>query len=148
MRLLVIFIRQYFPYIVVFLVLLAITVFVFAAILQHRGFYKKTKCDLCGSLTGYKGNRRYKLIGGFMCEHCAAKLAGSAAALESKGPNWFMVECPYGTVDDAMKRIQDVKPGEVEYSQPKQDTTPIQGAPLSWQATSDSNDMKNSNNKL
>lgn len=97
---------KYLPIILMILVLFTVTVFALAAHLQHRGFYGRSNCSLCGQPTGFKGNRRYKLIGGCACETCATKLAGSKNALESLGPNWFVLQSPFGTVDDAMKFIR------------------------------------------
>ena len=114
--------REYLPFIMMFLVLFAAAIFALAAFLQHRGFYGRSNCSICGQPTGTKENKRYKLIGGCACESCAAKLIGGKDALEPIGPNWFIVNSPLGAVDDAKKYVRRWEQGE-EVRQPEVEPT-------------------------
>lgn len=134
---------DYLPIIALYLLLVALAVFALAACLQHRGFYGRTNCSICGQPTGFKENKRYKLIGGCACESCATKLIGSKDALDPIGPNWFMINSPFGTVDDATKFIKRLEQDETEVVQPEVEPTQketLAQHKMNW--TSKSNNMK------
>ena len=75
----------------------------FLVIRERRGFYTKAICSVCGKETGIKGNKRYKLRDGYMCQSCAEKLVANKKDISGAGPAWFSSK----TVDDVRRKHQE-----------------------------------------
>lgn len=71
-------------------VLLGIIVLLVVALLvrEKLQFYTRTNCDVCYQETGFRGNKRFKLIDGYMCENCAKKLSQNNS-VSGAGPKAF-----------------------------------------------------------
>lgn len=87
------------------LILLGVPVgfILFLVIREHISYYSRTTCSICGRETGVKGNKRYKLRDGNMCQPCAEKLVINKKDISGAGPAWFSSN----TVEDIRMRHQE-----------------------------------------
>lgn len=75
------------------LILLIVLYIVVYKVRKRKGFYTPTDCIACGKPTGFKGNKRFEVYGGYMCETCASKvLVASSVDLAKLPPDWFKLE--------------------------------------------------------
>lgn len=74
---------------------------------KHKDYYTLTDCSVCGKPTGFKGNKRFNLLGGYMCETCASKvLVASSVNLAKLPPEWFVMEPRDYSVQDVKGIVQ------------------------------------------
>lgn len=74
---------------------------------KRKRFYTRTDCSICGKPTGFKGNKRFQLLGGYMCETCASKvLVASSVNLAKLPPEWFVIESRAYTVQQVKDIVQ------------------------------------------
>lgn len=74
---------------------------------KHKNYYTPTDCSVCGKPTGFKGNKRFELLGGYMCETCASKvLVASSVNLAKLPPEWFVMESRDYSVQDVKGIVQ------------------------------------------
>ena len=59
---------------------------------KNKAFYTKISCSICGEETGFKGNKRFKLEDGYMCQPCAEKTTPKSAFVVTYSPNAFRTE--------------------------------------------------------
>jgi len=88
----------------VFLYIIAgIVVIILLIVLREKlSFYSKATCDVCGEQTGFKGNKRFKLCNGFMCQPCAEKTNINPGFITGGGPNMFSTR----TVEEITETIR------------------------------------------
>lgn len=69
--------------------------------------HTRSVCSICGQQTGVPGNKKFKLIGGCLCEQCALKIVKDEKVLNMLeklyGPDFFLSKTPLKTVEDAIK---------------------------------------------
>ena len=102
---------------VVLLVVVALIAILMIAVgvRNYRAFYTKSCCSLCGSDTGIKGNKRFKLKDGVACERCI----GGAGYMVTAGPLAFAgnsvsdVSALVGMSEDDRKRYHEEKRNEL-----------------------------------
>ena len=79
--------------VVFFVILGVIILLIIISLINHirsnKAFYTASICDVCGEKTGFKGNRRFKLSRGNMCELCAEKATSDPVNFANCGPNAF-----------------------------------------------------------
>jgi len=76
-----------------------------------KALYTRTKCSVCGEETGFKGNKRFKLVDGYVCQPCAEKTTPKDAFVATYGPNAFN-DCTVEKIKDIIKqRVKDVDGG-------------------------------------
>lgn len=70
--------------------LLIVLLVLFIRWLRHMVlFYKRADCSVCGMPTGVKGNKRFQLVDGCMCQVCADKLLANTQIVKKAGPKFF-----------------------------------------------------------
>lgn len=78
---------------------------------KHKAFYTPANCSVCGMPTGHKGNKRFLLENGYMCQVCADKLLVNAQSLQKAGPKFF-IKPPHnfsvGEVKEAVAHYNEV----------------------------------------
>lgn len=57
--------------------------------IKRLALYKPATCSICGSSTGFKGNKCFQLLGGCMCQTCAEKLMTNDQIVRKAGPKFF-----------------------------------------------------------
>jgi transposase-like protein len=91
--------------IVLLVVVGVVALFVILVIAQNsKLLYTRTNCSICGEPTGFKGNKRFMLSDGYMCQPCAAK---SVQTLAGVGPSAFATKTT-NSVKSSIKRRQEV----------------------------------------
>ncbi len=87
----------------------------YSAISRQINFYKHSDCSICGNPTGIKGNRRFKLADGCMCERCAENYVVRKGPLSNgQGPAAF-AEFSVEEVQARIRRREEI--GEEQWQE-------------------------------
>ena len=98
-----------FVLLIIFSISLAILIVQIVVHFRNRSKerHMRSICSICGQQTGVPGNKRFKLIGGCLCEQCALKIVKDKKVLDMLeklyGPDLFISKTPLKTVEDAIR---------------------------------------------